>query len=261
MHSHINSSNPLAHEVLAAVLQVRYATPPGAGTGGDGPASLRVLLWRRALDPHIGRWSLPGGRLRPDEDAETSIRRQLAEKVDVKTLSHVEQLAVFSAPDRVPGPRVVATAFLGLIPSDVDPVVPEDTTWHDVEALPRTAFDHSDIVLAARERLRAKLSYTNLGFALAPREFTISALRDLYSAALGYAISATTLQRVLARRGVLVPTGRTAPPGRAGGRPAALYRFTHRDLRVTDAFAVFRPPASASGRRPRTRGEAAKPVT
>ncbi|WP_106178909.1 NUDIX hydrolase [Prauserella shujinwangii] len=215
-------------------MQVRCATP--------GPASLQVLLWRRALDPHIGRWSLPGGRLRPDEDVEASIRRQLAEKVDIKQLSHVEQLAVFSAPDRVPGPRVVATAFLGLVPSDVDPEVPEDTAWHPVDDLPRTAFDHQAIVLRARERLRAKLSYTNLGFALAPAEFTISALRDLYSAALGYRVSATNLQRVLSRRGLLEPTGCTAPSGRTGGRPAALYRFTHRGMQVTDPFAVFRPP-------------------
>lgn len=229
MRSHINSSAPLAHEVLAAVLQVRYAT-------------LRVLLWRRALDPHVGRWSLPGGRLRPDEDVETSIRRQLAEKVDVRQLKHVEQLAVFSAPDRVAGPRVVATAFLGLVPSDVDPEVPEDTQWHEVDALPRTAFDHREIILRARDRLRSKLSYTNVGFALAPREFTVSALRELYSAALGYKVSATNLQRVLSRRGLLVPTGHTAPPGRAGGRPAALFSFPGEGIQVTDPFAVFRPP-------------------
>ncbi|WP_425457100.1 NUDIX hydrolase [Amycolatopsis cihanbeyliensis] len=225
----------MAHEVLAAVLQVRSAT-------------LRVLLWRRALDPHIGRWSLPGGRLRPDEDVETSIRRQLAEKVDVKQLTHVEQLAVFSAPQRVPGPRVVATAFLGLVPTGVDPEVPEDTAWHAVDTLPRTAFDHEAIVLRARDRLRAKLSYTNLGFALAPTEFTISALRELYSAALGYRVSATNLQRVLSRRGLLSPTGGTAPSGRAGGRPAALFSFTGEGMQVTDPFAVFRPPEKQAGR-------------
>lgn len=231
MHSHINTRAPLAHEVLCAVLHVRSDT-------------LRVLLWQRALDPHIGRWSLPGGRLRADEDVETSIRRQLAEKVDIRELRHVEQLAVFSAPDRVPGPRVVATAFLGLVPSDADPVVPEDTAWHDVDALPRTAFDHKAIVLRARDRLRSKLSYTNIGFALAPDEFTISALRDIYSAALGHKVSATNLQRVLARRGVLKPTGTTAPPGRAGGRPAALYTFTDTTMQVTDPFAVLRPPGA-----------------
>lgn len=173
---------------------------------------------------------------------ETSIRRQLAEKVDVRQLKHVEQLAVFSAPDRVPGPRVVATAFVGLIPSGIDPEIPEDTEWHDVAALPRTAFDHEAIILRARDRLRSKLCYTNLGFALAPGEFTISALRGLYSAALGYRVSATNLQRVLSRRGLLVATGHTAPPGRSGGRPAALFSFAEDSVLVTDPFAVFRPP-------------------
>ncbi|MFC4000827.1 NUDIX domain-containing protein [Prauserella oleivorans] len=235
---------------------MRYTTP----TAGGQP-SLQVLLWRRALDPHVGRWSLPGGRLRPDEDVETSIRRQLAEKVDIKQLTHVEQLAVFSDPHRVPGPRVVATAFLGLVPSDVDPEVPEDTAWHPVDELPRTAFDHEAIVLRARDRLRAKLSYTNVGFALAPREFTISALRDHYSAALGYRVSATNLQRVLSRRGLLVATGSTAPSGRAGGRPAALYSFAHDDMQVTDPFAVFKPPARTTGARARTRAPRRDAVT
>jgi 8-oxo-dGTP diphosphatase len=109
-------------------------------------------------------------------------------------------------------------------------------------ALADAAFDHAEIVDAARDRLRAKLSYTNLGFALAPREFTISTLREHYAAALGHPVSATNLQRVLARRAVLVPTGEVAPPGPAGGRPAALFRFAQPALRITDAFAVLRPP-------------------
>ena len=223
---------PTAHEVLAAVLQIR-----------DG--LLQVLAWRRAQDPDAGRWALPGGLLGDDEDVAASVRRQLAEKVDVREVAHVEQLAVFSAPDRVPGVRRIATAFLGLVPSDADPAVPADTAWHPVGASPApadAAFDHAEIVEAARERLRAKLSYTNLGFALAPPVFTISALREHYAAALGHAVSATNLQRVLQRRCVLVPTGEVAAPGPAGGRPAALFRFAEPSLRVTDAFAVLRPP-------------------
>lgn len=217
--------------MLAAVLQVR------AG-------SLQVMLWERAQEPHAHRWSLPGGGLGDEEDVEASIRRQLAEKVDVRQLSHVEQLAVFSAPDRVPRPRVVATAFVGLVPSDIDPVVPDDTRWFPVDDLPATAFDHEAIIKRARQRLGSKLSYTNLGFALAPPDFTISALRELYSAALGYRVSATNLQRVLSRRGLLEPTGDTAPPGPSGGRPAALFRFSARGILVTDPFAVLRPPTA-----------------
>jgi 8-oxo-dGTP diphosphatase len=59
-------------------------------------------------------------------------------------------------------------------------------------------------------------------------------------------VSATNLQRVLTRRGVLVPTGTTAPPGPAGGRPAALFRFSERALRVTDPFAALRPPEASA---------------
>lgn len=177
-----------------------------------------------------------------DEDVETSIRRQLAEKVDVQQLAHVEQLAVFSAPDRMPGPRVIATAFLGLVPAGNVPEVPSDTDWHRVDALPSAAFDHQAIVQRARNRLCAKLSYTNLGFAIAPPVFTISELREIYSAALGYRVSATNLQRVLQRRGLLEQTGDTAASGPSGGRPAALFRFEGHGIQVTDPFAVLRPP-------------------
>lgn len=226
--------SPTEHEVLAAVLQIRCG-------------SLQVLAWQRALPPDLGRWALPGGLLGDDEDVERSVRRQLAEKVDLREVTHVEQLGVFSRPDRVPGVRRIATAFLGIVPADADPAVPADTQWHPLAALPPTAFDHAAIVDDARDRLRAKLSYTNLGFALAPREFTISALRDLYVAALGHPVSATNLQRVLTRRQVLEPTGDVAPPGPAGGRPAALFRFTGRTLQVTDASAVLRAPGGPPG--------------
>jgi 8-oxo-dGTP diphosphatase len=43
---------------------------------------------------------------------------------------------------------------------------------------------------------------------------------------------------------VLVSTGGTAAPGPTGGRPAAVYRFADRGIRVTDPFAVLRPPGN-----------------
>jgi hypothetical protein len=128
------------------------------------------------------------------------------------------------------------------VPYGIDPEVPVDTTWHAVARLPELAFDHRAIVLAGRDRLRAKLSYTNVGFALAPEEFTLSELTTLYAAALGHEVSTTNLQRVLLRRGLLEETGERRAPGRAGGRPASVYRFRSRTLEVTDQFAVLRPP-------------------
>jgi ADP-ribose pyrophosphatase YjhB (NUDIX family) len=201
-----------------------------------------VLLWERAREPFAGAWSLPGGYLDPDETLERSIRRHLAVKVDVREVAHVEQLETRSEPDRHPREWQLATAYMGLVPIDLDPGLPRDTRWHPVDHLPELAFDHGDITLAGRERLRAKLSYTNVGFALAPETFAISELREIYAAALGHPVSATNLQRVLLRRCVLEPTGERRQPGPTGGRPAALFRFASRRLAVTDPFAVLRPP-------------------
>ena len=225
----ISETSP-THATLAVVFQVRRG-------------ALQVLLWERAKEPFAGAWSLPGGYLEPGETLEQSIRRHLAAKVDVRELSHLEQLATLSEPERDPREWQLATAYLGLVPRDVDPALPEDTAWHPVDRLPELAFDHRAITLTGRDRLRAKLSYTNLGFALAPETFTLSELRDLYAAALGHDVSATNLQRVLVRRGVLEATGERREPGRAGGRPAALFGFTSKQLDVTDQFAVLRPPA------------------
>lgn len=236
------------HEVLTAVFQVRAtARTIAAGDGDHGPHGCRadelmVLLWQRALDPQKGTWSLPGGTLRDDEDLEASARRQLAEKVDVREVAHLEQLSVFSDPHRVPGDRRIASTYLGLVPLPADPQLPADTAWHPVSALPAMSFDHGTVVEHARTRLAAKLSYTNIAFALAPDEFTMSTLREIYCAALGYQVDTTNLQRVLTRRGVITATGSTARSGRTGGRPAALYRFTDSRLRVTDEFAALRPP-------------------
>jgi 8-oxo-dGTP diphosphatase len=217
------------HVTLAVVFQVR---------GG----ALQVLMWKRAREPFEGRWALPGGFLEPGETLEASIRRHLAAKVDVRELAHLEQLETRSDPARNPKDWELATAYLGLVPADLDPETPADTGWHPVDGLPPAAFDHGEIVRDGLGRLRAKLSYTNVGFALAPKTFTLSELRAIYVAALGHDVSATNLQRVLLRRSVLEQTGEKREPGKTGGRPAELFRFRSRRLDVTDPFAVLRPP-------------------
>jgi ADP-ribose pyrophosphatase YjhB (NUDIX family) len=219
-----------AHVALATVFQVR-----------DG--ELSALLWERAREPYSGAWALPGGTLAGGETLEESILRHLATKVDVRDVAHLEQLGTWSEPTRHPERWELATAYLGLVPLGVDPRIPEDTSWQPVDAMPTTAFDHGAIVLAGRDRLRGKLSYSNIGFALAPETFTLAELRDVYEAALGYDVSATNLKRVLLRRGAIESVGRRRAHGPAGGRPAELYRFRERRFEVTDPFAVFRPPA------------------
>ena len=191
------------HEMIAAVLHV------------DADAGLRVLVRRRTRAPFSGRWGLPSGALETDELLDDSLRRHLRERTGLSGLSHLEQLETRGAPDRDPADRTIATAYLCLC-SEPEPVLPE-AEWLPVsEAVDEVmAFDGE--------------------------EFTIAQLRDTYVAVLGYPVTATNLRRILQRRGQLEPTGTTAAPGSAGGRPAALFRFTTRTLQVTDPSAVLRP--------------------
>jgi 8-oxo-dGTP diphosphatase len=222
------SADCFRHEALGVVFQVRGKR-------------LTVLLWQRAAAPFEGKWALPGGFLAVGERLGASASRHLAAKVDIPQIAHLEQLETRSDPVRDPRWRALATAYLALVTPDAQPKLPADTAWHPVDDLPETAFDHGSIIGSARERLRAKLSYTNIGFALSPEVFTISQLRDTYAAVLGHPLSATNLQRILTRRGVTAPTSSGARPTSPGGRPATVYRFAARELVVTNPFAAFRP--------------------
>lgn len=215
------------HVAVAVVLQVRGR-------------AMHVLAWQRQRPPQARRWALPGGALGAEERLGASLARHLAQKVAVRELAHLEQLETRSDPLRESPGRVIATAYLGLIPLGADPDLPPDTAWHPVHHLPPTAFDHASIIESGLARLRAKLSYTNIGFALAPARFTMGELRQVYAAALDREISVTNLHRVLTRRGVIEPVDATSTPGPKGGRPAALYRFRDRQLSVTDPAAMLR---------------------
>ena len=210
---------------------------------------LQVLLWQRAQEPFSGAWALPGGVVSPDETLEASIRRHLAAKVDLAEVAHLEQVATYGDPGRNPVEWEIATAYLGLVPLGVDPSVPDDTSWQPVDALPTTAFDHGAIVHSARERLRGKLSYSNIGFALAPATFTLNELRAVYAAALGYDVSATNLKRVLDQAWRPRAHRRSPRPGSRRGSSRGgvrVLRAVARDHRSVRRPPAARPPAAVA---------------
>jgi len=225
-----NEPPTFRHEALAVVFKI-------------ADDELTVLAWRRSRDPFIGAWALPSGPVETGEMLGSCIARHLATKVDLGELAHLEQLETRSEPARDPFQRTIATAYLGLVPYTAEPDLPDNAGWVPANDLPPMAFDHASVVDSATERMRRKISYSNLAFGLAPQEFTIAELRRLYRVALGYDVSPTNLSRVLRRRGQIESTGRTVPARGSGGRPATLYRFTHRRLQITDPFAVLRPNA------------------
>jgi 8-oxo-dGTP diphosphatase len=80
------------------------ATPrvvPCVGAVVHDPAG-RLLMIKRAHDPHRGLWSLPGGRIEPGESPEQAVQREVREEtgLDVRPGALVGQV-------RIAGPTVV----------------------------------------------------------------------------------------------------------------------------------------------------------
>jgi 8-oxo-dGTP diphosphatase len=193
--------------------------------------ALQVLLIRRGIPPYRGRWALPGGFVRPDEDLEQTARRELAEETGLSSdRIHLEQVATYGAPDRDPRGRVVSVAYLALVPDLPAPVAGTDAAsagWvgvGEVLADPgRLAFDHHRILSDGVERARAKLEYSPLAAAFCPPEFTISELRGVYEAVWGTPLDPRNFHRKVTKTPDFVePAGATTT--RDGGRPAQLFR-------------------------------------
>ncbi|HSO02661.1 MAG TPA: hypothetical protein VLS46_09055, partial [Gaiellaceae bacterium] len=87
------------------------------------------------------------------------------------------------------------------------------------------AFDHLRIVRDAIERVRVELEVSGVATAFVGATFTLAELRAVYEAVWGVQLDAANFRRsIVAEDGWVIPTGRRARPGPAGGRPAELYR-------------------------------------
>ncbi|MFC5267613.1 NUDIX domain-containing protein [Kribbella qitaiheensis] len=194
--------------------------------------SLEVLLIRRGIAPHKGRWALPGGFVRPEEDLEAAARRELGEETSLLSdRIHLEQVATYGEPGRDPRGRVISVAYLALVPDLPAPVAGTDAasaSWVPVaevleDPTKRLAFDHHRILTDAVERARAKLEYSSLATAFCADEFTISELRGIYEAVWGVPLDPRNFHRKATKTdGFVTPLGATTT--RDGGRPAQLFR-------------------------------------
>ena len=201
---------------------------------------LQVLLIRRGIQPFRGRWAIPGGFVRLNEALDDAARRELAEETDLGEV-YLEQLYTFGVPRRDPRGRVVTVAYFALVGEDVNPAAGADAdeaAWHSVYELPDLAFDHTEIVKYAHQRLRYKLEYTSLGFELLPNEFTLSELQAAYEVVLAEKLDKRNFRRRILEADILTETPRYRA-GEGQGRPARLYRYRKNAVLEVKARRLF----------------------
>ena len=207
--------------------------------------TLKVALHRRKQAPFQGCLALPGGyvHVQEDEDMADAAHRILREKTGFEP-TYLEQLEVFSGPQRDPRGWSASVVFVALVPIErlrEERLIEGRQTFsfHDVARLPELAFDHADQIQKAVARVRNKSAYSTLPCWLLPERFTLAELQAVYEKILGIKLSAATFRARLGvlgesnnessknSHGVLIET----PEVRKGQhRPAKLYRVNHTTL-------------------------------
>ena len=222
-------SRPLAVAIDVVAVSIR-----------DG--HLTALLIQRARAPFAGEWCLPGAFVGPTESLETAARRVVTTRAGLDDV-YLEQLYSFGTPGRDPRGRVVTVAYIALVAPHIlaSWARPEAACFAELHVpwagevggavIPRvggdklvTGFDHAEILGVAVKRLRGKLLYTPIAYALLPNTFTLRALRRVYECIAGRRFNKDSFRRTVLASRELTATGRRE--ARVGHRPAELYRHT-----------------------------------
>ncbi len=125
----------------------------------SGPHDARkVLLVKRAAEPFMGCWALPGGFVDEDERPVAAARRELAEETGLIWEGPMVPIGTFGDPGRDPRGWTVSAAYLADLGLDEPMVVPGDDAgearWFFADEMPEPlAFDHGEVVAAALWRL------------------------------------------------------------------------------------------------------------
>jgi 8-oxo-dGTP diphosphatase len=149
--------------------------------GFDG-IELKLLLIKRGFTPMKGRWSLMGGFVQPNEDADRAADRVIKTLTGLDDI-YLEQLQTFTTPKRDPVERTASIAYLSLVNlRDYQQQLSTDyhAEWIPVSKLPKLIFDHDDMLVAAKKKLQEKATIQPIVFQLLPMKFTLRQLQTLY---------------------------------------------------------------------------------
>ncbi len=151
--------------------------------GFDG-TELKALLIKRGFEPEKGKWSLMGGFIRENENAEKAATRILYRLTGLRNI-YLEQVYAFTDVDRDTAGRVISIAYFALINiNDYSEQLQleHEAKWFPLNDIPPLIFDHKQFVVKAQKMLQKKAATHPLGFELLPEKFTLPQLQSLYEA-------------------------------------------------------------------------------
>lgn len=173
--------------------------------GYDGQ-ELKLLVIKRSFEPEMGKWSLMGGFVQPDESSEKAAFRVLKQLTGLEDV-YMEQLYAFTHPHRDPLERTISIAYFSLI--DINRYEKQISNeyhpeWFPIKKIPSLVFDHENMVRMAKEKLRYKANHHPVLFELLAEKFTLPQLHNLYEKVYETIIDKRNFSRKILSSGLLI---------------------------------------------------------
>ncbi len=192
---------------------------------GFDEGKLKLLIFKRRVEPLKDSWSLIGSFVNLDEDVDHAAKRVLEEITGLENV-FMEELKCYGKAERDPGYRSISIAQYALIrleAYDKELVEKHGAHWYEIEALPKLVLDHNQMVNDALERIKREARYKPIGFELLPEKFTIPQLQQLYEAIYQKKLDARNFRKKVLSLNVLVKLDEKDKS--TSRRGAFLYKF------------------------------------
>jgi len=192
---------------------------------GFDAGKLKLLIFKRRVEPLKGEWSLIGSFVHIDEDVDEAANRVLTEITGLENV-FMEELKTYGRANRDPGFRCISTAQYALIrigDYDKELVEKHGAHWYELDDIPNLVLDHNQMVQDALGRLKRKARYQPIGFELLPEKFTIPQLHQLYEAIYQIELDARNFRKKVLSYNVLIKLDEKDKS--SSRRGAFLYKF------------------------------------
>lgn len=189
---------------------------------------LALLLIQRGGHPDRGKWAIPGGFVEMEESLDDAAARELKEETNLEGI-YLEQLYTFGAVHRDKRTRVISVAYLALVPARflnfqagddaADACMfeimytPEGLSFkgqdRDITLTENElAFDHKDIIRKGLERLKGKVTYSDIALELLrnKEKFSIYELQIIHEVLTGTELDVANFRRSFKKK--FIDTGR-----------------------------------------------------
>jgi ADP-ribose pyrophosphatase YjhB (NUDIX family) len=169
---------------------------------------IKLLLFKRLIEPAKGKWSLAGGFVDADESLDDAASRILRKITGLDSV-YLKQSYSYGETDRDPGGRVISVGYFALIAiRDInkDIALENGVHWRSISKLPDLIFDHPKMVKRALADLQNQVKVKPIGFELLPEKFTLVQLQDLYEAIYQRSVDKRNFRKKILSMGILEKT-------------------------------------------------------